>query len=148
MIVDRTAIENRPAADGSIFVVSDRKRDIELPGITIRSRSGLPPLQSDRPFIGGLFLSSTARAFLDNMIASRKRGGDVSRTLTRVEIEARLDDVIRRSGIEGLNALRDEAKRIAPLIGRKIARARCRERVLQYVLITVVAVPQKKKKKQ
>src|SRR3546814_15164113 len=79
MIVDRTAIENRPAADGSIFVVSDRKRDIELPGITIRSRSGLPPLQSDRPFIGGLFLSSTARAFLDNMIASRKRGGDVSR---------------------------------------------------------------------
>src|SRR3546814_15821343 len=52
------------------------------------------------------------------MIASRKRGGDVSRTLTRVEIEARLDDVIRRSGIEGLNALRDEAKRIAPLIGR------------------------------
>lgn len=118
MIADRTAIENRPAADGSIFVVSDRKRDIELPGITIRSRSGLPPLQSDRPFIGGLFLSSTARAFLDNMVASRKRGGDVSRTLTRAEIEARLDDVIRRSGVDGLNALRDEAKRIAPLIDR------------------------------
>lgn len=118
MIADRTAIENRPAADGSIFVVSDRKRDIEIPGITIRPRSGLPPLQSDRPFIGGLFLSSTARAFLDNMVPSRKRGGDVSRTLTRAEIEARLDDVIRRSGIESLNALRDEAKRIAPLIDR------------------------------
>ena len=118
LIADRTAIENRPAADGSIFVVSERKRDIELPGITIRSRSGLPPLQSDRPFVGGLFLSSTARAFLDNMVASRKRGGDVSRTLTRVEIEARLDDVIRRNGTEGVNALRDEAKRIAPLIDR------------------------------
>ena len=52
------------------------------------------------------------------MVASRKRGGDVSRTLTRVEIEARLDDVIRRNGTEGVNALRDEAKRIALLIDR------------------------------
>lgn len=48
----------------------------------------------------------------------QKRGGDVRRTLTRTEIEARLDDVIRRGGIEGVNALRDEAKRIAPLIDR------------------------------
>ena len=118
LIADRTAIENRPAADGSIFVISDRKRDIVLPGITIRSRSGAPPLESDRPFIGGLFLSSTARAFLDNMAPSRKRGGDVSRTLSRVELEARLDDVARRNGADGLNALRDEAKRIAPLIER------------------------------
>lgn len=118
LIADRTAIENRPASDGSIFVVSDRKRDIVLPGITIRPRSGAPPLESDRPFVGGLFLSSTARAFLDNMASSRKRGGDVSRTLSRVELEARLDDVLRRSGVGILNALRDEARRIAPLIDR------------------------------
>ncbi len=119
LIADRTAIENCPAADGSIFVVSGRKRDIELPGITIRSRTGASPLESDRPFVGGLFLSSTARAFLDNMAPSRKRGGAVSRTLTRAELESRLDDVIRRGGPEGLNALRDEARRIAPLIDRE-----------------------------
>ena len=118
LIADRTAIENRPAEDGSIFVVSERKRNIELPGITIRSRSGSAALDSDRPFVGGLFLSSTARAFLDNMAPSRRRGGDVSRTLTRAELETRLDDVIRRSGADGLNALRDEARRIAPLIDR------------------------------
>jgi hypothetical protein len=118
LIADRTAIENRPAADGSIFVVSDRKRDIELPGLTIRPRNGAVPQKNDRPFIGGLFLSSTARAFLDNMAPSRRRGRDVSRTLTRIELESRLDDVIRRSGTDGLNALRDEAKRIAPLIDR------------------------------
>ncbi len=118
LIADRTAIENRPAAGGSIFVVSERKRDIELPGLTIRSRSGAAPLDSDRPFVGGLFLSSTARAFLDNMAPSRKRGGDVSRTLTRTELEDRLDDLIRRGGPDGLNALRDEARHIAPLIDR------------------------------
>jgi hypothetical protein len=118
LIADRTAIENRPAADGSIFVVSHRKRDIELPGLTIRSRSGAAPLESDRPFVGGLRLASTARAFLDNLVPSRKRSGDVSRTLTRTELEDRLDAVIRRSGTDGLNALRDEAQRIAPLIAR------------------------------
>ena len=118
MVADRTAIENRPAADGSILVVSDRRHDIELPGITIRSRSGAAPLDSDRPFIGGLFLSSTARAFLDNIVPSRRRSGDVSRTLTRSELEGRLEDVIRRGGAKALNALRDEARRIAPLIDR------------------------------
>lgn len=119
LIVDRTAIESRPAADGSIFVVADRKRDIELPGITIRSRSGAGPLDTDRPFIGGLFLSSTARAWLENMAPSRRRNGETSRTLTREELEHRLDDVVRRNGNDALNTIRDDARRIAPLIGRE-----------------------------
>ena len=118
LIVDRTAIESRPAADGSIFVISDRKRDIELPGITIRSRKGAGPLEADRPFVGGLFLSSTARAWLDNMGASRRRNGEVSRTLSREELEGRLDEVVRRGGMEALNAIRDDARRIAPLLDR------------------------------
>lgn len=63
LIADRTALELRPAPDGSIFVVADRKRDIELPGLTIRPRKGPPMLaDSDRPFIGTLSISSLARA--------------------------------------------------------------------------------------
>jgi hypothetical protein len=30
-IADRTALENRPAADGSVFLVADHKRAIALP---------------------------------------------------------------------------------------------------------------------
>ena len=119
LIADRTAIENVPAADGSIFIISDRKRDIALPGLTIRPRRGPAPLTNDQPFIGGLFLSSMARAYLDNMAPSRRRGGEISRTLNREEIETRLDDLIRRNGIDAANTLRDEARRIAPLIGRE-----------------------------
>ena len=118
LIVDRTALESRPAADGSIFVIADRKRDITLPGITIRSRQGAGPLDSDRPFVGGLLLSSTPRGWLDNMAPSRRRSGEASRTLSRDELERRLDDVVRRNGMDGLNAIRDEARRIAPLLGR------------------------------
>lgn len=119
LIADRTAIENVPAADGSLFVISDRKRDIVMPGITIRTRQGPAPLPSDKPFIAGLYLSSMARAYLDNMAPSRRRAGEVSRTLSRGEIETRLDDLIRRSGEQAANDLRDEARRIAPLIGRE-----------------------------
>ncbi len=119
LIADRTAIENVPAADGSIFIISDRKRDVALPGLTIRPRKGPGPLDGDQPFIGGLFLSSMARAYLDNMAPSRRRGGEVSRTLNREEVETRLDDLIRRNGTDAANALRDEARRVAPFIGRQ-----------------------------
>ena len=118
LIADRTAIENAPSADGSVFVISARKRDVVLPGLTIRPRRGPPPLDSDRLYIGGLHLSSLARAYLDNMAPSRRRTGEVSRTLSRAELETRLDDLVRRTDKAALNALRDEARRIAPDLNR------------------------------
>lgn len=120
LIADRTALEMKPAADGSIFVVSEHKRDIELPGLIVRPRRGPGPLPTDKPFIGRLFCSAEARAFLDNMAASRQRGRKVRRTLTREEIEARLDEKIRyHGGTDALNRLRDAARTIAPMLGRE-----------------------------
>lgn len=119
LVADRTALENVPAPDGSIFVVSDRVRDIELPGVTIRARKGAAPQPEDRPFIGGLFICSTARAFLDNLAVSRRGKSGVKRTLGREEIEQRLDDLVRRNGDDALNRLRDEARQSAPRIGRE-----------------------------
>ncbi len=117
LIADRTAIENVPASDGSVFVIAERKRDIELPGLTIRSRKGAPPLGDDQPFVGGLYLSSPARAFLENMVLSRSRGGHVARTLSHKELEERLETMVRRGGQDALNRLRDRAREIAPELG-------------------------------
>lgn len=117
LIADRTAIENAPAADGSIFVVADRKRPIALPGVTIRPRKGAPPLEDDRPFVGGLRLASPARAYLENMVPSRKRRDGVSRTLSRKELEERLETMLRRGGPDALDRLRDRAREIAPALG-------------------------------
>src|SRR5205807_6518765 len=64
LIADRTALENQPAGDGSVFLIADHKRDIILPGVTLRPRKGPPPLESDRPFIGSLRIASPSRAFL------------------------------------------------------------------------------------
>ncbi len=110
LIADRTALENAPADDGSVCLVSDTGRDIKLPGHTLRPRRGVAPLATDRPFIAGLFLSSTARAYLENMRPSRARGGLGGRTLSRNEFEERLDTLIRRSGEDAANRLRDEIR--------------------------------------
>ena len=114
IITDRTALENQPAEDGSVCLISSKKRNVELPGVVFRPRPGPHPIVSDRPFIGGALLASTARAYLENMRPSRARGELVARTLSRENIEERLDTLLRRQGEGALNRLRDEAQTIAP----------------------------------
>lgn len=117
LITDRTALENRPAADGSVCLISNKKRDVVLPGLVFRPRKGPGPLESDKPFIGGARLASPARAWLENMRLSRARGERMARTLSREEVEDRLDALLRRQGEAALNRLRDEAREIAPQLG-------------------------------
>jgi len=112
LIADRTALENRPAADGSVFLIADHKRNISLPGLTLRPRKGPPPLESDRPFIGGLRIASPARAFLENMRSSRARES-VARTLSKREIEERLDELLRHGGEPAIQRLRDDAREVS-----------------------------------
>ena len=116
LIADRTALENAPASDGSVCLITARGRDIALPGFTLRPRRGPGPLPTDRPFLGNLFLSSTPRAYLENMRPSRARRGLVARTLGRADIEERLDTLIRRSGEDAANRLRDEISALAPAL--------------------------------
>lgn len=117
LITDRTALENQPGPDGSICLISTKKRDVVLPGLVFRPRKGTGPLESDRPFIGGARLAAPARAYLENMRPSRARAGRVARTLSREEIESRLDALLRQQGEAALNRMRDEARKTAPQLG-------------------------------
>ncbi len=116
LIADRTALENRPAVDGSVFLIADHKRDIALPGVTLRPRKGPVALETDRSFIGSLRLAPPARAFLENMRPSRARSG-VARTLSVREIEERLDEILRQSGEPAIQRLRDNARLVANQLG-------------------------------
>jgi len=119
LIADRTALEGVPAKDGSVFLISQgAQSDVSLPGFTLRPRRGAPAQVSDQPFMNVLRLSSPARSLLDNFALSRSRG-PISRTLTRKEMEIHLDTILRRSGEDQLNRLRDEARKLAPKIGRE-----------------------------
>jgi hypothetical protein len=117
IVVDRTALEHRPAEDGSIFIISKKKRGLKLPGLVIRPRKGIGPLEEDRPFMGRLYLSCPARAYLENMRKSRTRAGAVSRTLSRKEIEEKLELLLQLSGVEALQKIREESRKLAPALG-------------------------------
>jgi prophage maintenance system killer protein/ribosomal protein L17 len=117
LIADRTALENVPAKDGSVFIISSKKRKTGLPGIVFNPRKGHAPLNSDLPFINDLWLSSEPRALLENMRASRAKKGSVSRTLSRIEMEEKLDKLIRLKGENHVNQIRDKARTIANELG-------------------------------
>jgi hypothetical protein len=116
LISDRTALENRPATDGSVYIISSSTRNVVLPGITFKPRRGHPPLDTDLPFMG-VRLSSTPRAWLENMRLSR---GPASRTLDKVEIEVRLDELLRSGGVDALNKLRDQARIVSDRLGMQV----------------------------
>lgn len=119
LIADRTALENKPADDGSVFLISQKERETALPGIVFRPRAGAGPLESDRPCVGGARLASTARAYLENMRPSHERGGRIAQTVSRREIEERLEALVRRLGEGATNHLRDEVRAVAPKLASR-----------------------------
>lgn len=109
----RTAVEGRPADDGTVFLTGNyNKFDNSLPGLTISMRKGPGPLEGDRQFVGELWIASRARQFLEVLKPSRSRK-TVARGLERDEVETRLERLLQQAGSDALNALRDQARNIA-----------------------------------
>ena len=111
----RSALEGRPTPNGHIFLTYTYTKKIELPGLTIHFQKGIERIEGDRSFFGKLYMSQEARAYLENLQASK--GAEPPKTLTREQIEERLEALIRSRGEEGLNELRDRARSIAGELG-------------------------------
>lgn len=112
----RSALEFKPTSAGHIFVTYTYTKKIRLPGITIRFMEGNGPIEGDNLFSGELFVSQQERAFLENLQVSR-RPGPQSKTLTLPEIEAKLEQIVRVKGEDGINKIRDNAREIAEKLG-------------------------------
>jgi hypothetical protein len=116
IISHRSALEsNRSTAAGNIFLTGPYRRDINLPGTKLRIAHGPGPLDSDiriPTFGGDAFISSQARALLENLTPSR---GDPAerRTLGAKGVEAWLDRFLGRDLGDGIARLRDTARTIA-----------------------------------
>ena len=112
----RSALEFKPTSAGHIFVTYTYTKKIKLPGITIRFMEGNGPIEGDNLFSGELFVSQQERAFLENLQVSRQPGAE-SKTLTLPEIEAKLEQIVRVNGEDGINKVRDNARVIAEKLG-------------------------------
>ncbi|HET7233551.1 MAG TPA: Fic family protein [Longimicrobium sp.] len=125
VVSHRTALEGRPTPGGSIFLTGPYARIVRLPGLRIRQIPGPGPLEGDNRFIQSLWLASPARAMVECLRTRRVRGLE-SPSLPRAEIEDRLDRLIRFSGEDEANALRDRAIAIAPELEAEEAAAELR----------------------
>lgn len=111
----RTALDARPADDGSVFLVSTGRYQRDLPGLKIRAVAGPGPLPGDNPFIDGLYLASRPRAMLEALRPSRARG-TVARGLAPQGVESRLEKDFQTGGERALNTLRDTARELAGVL--------------------------------
>lgn len=120
IISHRSALDGgRPTVAGSVFLTGANRRDFSLPGVTLRIAQGAGPLDSDirvPTFAGDAFISSQARALLENLTASR---GDPAerRTLGTAGVEAWLERFISRDVSGAVNRIRDTAREIAKPLG-------------------------------
>ena len=108
----RSAFEFQPTEVGHVFLTYSYTRKGKLPGITLRFLEGHKPVEGDNKISGELYVSQKARAFLENLQSSKKSDGS-SKCLSHVQIEAKLEQIIRVNGEDELNKIRDKARSIA-----------------------------------
>ncbi len=117
MLSHRSALERRPTPGGHLYLTYTYTDNIELPGLHLHFLKG-PVAQEpdDAPFFGNLKASGLARAYLENLQTKRGKGEE-SKTLTRAELEEKIEAFLRVKGEEALNQVRDQARAIAPGLG-------------------------------
>lgn len=107
----RTAFDYKPSPNGNIFLTAKLNKVVKMGPIQFIFIKGPEKLESDHSGLMGVTVSSRARAFLELLTPIRKGIVD-GRSLPIEEIEKRLEAVLTNEGEEGLNDLRDQAKKI------------------------------------
>lgn len=115
ILADRSARRTELPADGRVYVIHGRDRSLDLPGMRVMPRSGPGPLPGDIQLPHGVYLSSRARALLDNL------SGRGARYLSRDETERWVGDILSSEGEAALNAVRDSARDLAQTTGQEKA---------------------------
>lgn len=118
VISHRTALEGGPTKRGEVFLTASYPRKVKLPGLSVSVLKGAGAGVDDKPFMESLFMASEPRAFLENLQISRPHG-DSAKTISRKDLEERLDRILRLRGEKALNELRDKARRVAQKQGFK-----------------------------
>jgi hypothetical protein len=131
VVVDRSAIEAKPAPDGSLFLDAGPewggKRPTRLPGLILRPRRGTGPAPGDMPYMD-VYISSRPRALLDNLRHGRGQRG-LGRTISKAEVEQELTRLAELRGEPVLSEIRDQARALAPELSRERELAQLEELV-------------------
>ncbi len=112
LLSHRSALEFQPTQDGKIFLTYTYSKRITIPGVTLCFLKGPGPVKGDTIFMGNLFVSQQERALLENLQSGRDTG-QTGKTLSKNDIENKLEQIVRVRGEKGLNEVRDKARILA-----------------------------------
>ena len=115
----RSALEKIPTPGGHINLTYSYTDSITLPGLFIHFQKGHAAIDPDDTlFFGNLKSSGLARAYLENLESTRK-SGEESKTLTREQLEEKIEAFLRVKGEAALNQVRDRARDLAPILQKE-----------------------------
>jgi prophage maintenance system killer protein len=112
----RSALERMPTPEGHLYLTHSYRNSVELPGLTLHFLKGPQPLEDDPLFFGNLKVSGLARAWLENLQRT-KGSGEETKTLSREQLEEKIEAFLRVKDEEAVNQVRDRARVIAPILG-------------------------------
>ncbi len=112
LIADRSA--GSPGSyivERNLYVIHSRRHPLVLPGLTIHPRRGPGALTGDIKLADDLHVASPARTMLESLARTGPR------YLTVVDVELWIERILNRNNGEAdVNALRDNARQIAPQV--------------------------------
>ena len=120
IVSHRSALESGVTAAGEVHLTGPYRRDIELPGVTLRIRKGPGPRSEDIQIptpAGTAHRSSEPRALLENLQVTRARDESRRHTLGQAAVEQRLEKLLVREGDATLNRIRDLAWEASEALG-------------------------------
>lgn len=138
LLSHRSALEFKPTPAGDIFLTYTYTKSFKLPGLTIHFLKGPEKTENDTVFFGNLFVSHEARAFLENLQPTRK-SNTVSKTLSRKEIEEKLELILKIRDEKSLNQLRDNAR----LLSKKLKMSKEFEKLAMLISALLSTHPSK-----
>jgi hypothetical protein len=115
LLSHRSALERTPTPVGHLYLTRSYKNTVELPGLTLHFLRGLAPLEDDALFFGNLKVSGLARSWLENLQRT-KGSGEEAKTLSREQLEEKVEAFLRVKGEDAVNHVRDRARAIAPIL--------------------------------
>lgn len=109
LLSHRSALEYKPSSENKIILTSSTNRQVVYPGLTLHFLRGPKAQREDLPF-AGFRVSSIARAYLENFSTTKVTSWQ---SLSRTELENKLESLLQVKGEKSLNEIRDAARKIS-----------------------------------